>query len=204
MRAAVTKEFCVAVKINSADFQRGGFDANDALEVVKILNHLSVDLVELSGGNYESPAMVGETGDNSTLAREAYFLEFARDIANVAQMPIMTTGGIRRSAVAAAVLGEGVSIVGMATALAMNSALPLAWSEGRQIDGKTATVNLKSKMWISFARLAIAQRQLHRIGSGRQPKPSAGAVASLIRQEVRNMLRTCVPKIPFQIWFTET
>jgi 2,4-dienoyl-CoA reductase-like NADH-dependent reductase (Old Yellow Enzyme family) len=190
VRAAVTKKFCVAVKINSADFQRGGFDADDAREVVKMLNHLPVDLVELSGGNYESPAMVGQTGDDSTLAREAYFLEFARDISKVARMPIMTTGGIRRRAVAAAVLAEGVSMVGMATALAMNPALPLAWSEGRPIDGKTATVKLKSKMWIGFARLAIAQRQLHRIGGGSQPKPNAGAVASLIRQEVRNKLLT--------------
>ena len=65
--------FCVGVKINSADFQRGGFDANDALEAVKMLNTSGVDLVELSGGSYEAPAMQGQTRDGRTVAREAYF-----------------------------------------------------------------------------------------------------------------------------------
>ena len=42
--------------------------------------------------------MQGRTADGRTLAREAYFLEFARDIAAIANMPVMTTGGIRRPA----------------------------------------------------------------------------------------------------------
>lgn len=86
VRDAVSQRFAVTVKLNSADFQRGGFDADDARRVVQMLNDLPVDLVELSGGSYESPAMQGRT-----LAREAYFLDFARDIAAVAKMPVMTT-----------------------------------------------------------------------------------------------------------------
>jgi 2,4-dienoyl-CoA reductase-like NADH-dependent reductase (Old Yellow Enzyme family) len=57
VRAAVSPSFCVAVKLNSADFQKGGFEASDAVQVVRWLNDLPVDLVELSGGSYESPAM---------------------------------------------------------------------------------------------------------------------------------------------------
>ena len=53
VRAVVTPQFCVGVKLNSADFQRGGFDTADARQVVEILNTLPVDLVELSGGSYE-------------------------------------------------------------------------------------------------------------------------------------------------------
>ena len=103
VRTAVQPNFCVAVKINSADFQRGGFEAEDAMVVVQMLNHRDVDLVELSGGSYEAPAMHGEARDGRTLAREAYFLEFARDISKLARMPIMTTGGIRRREVAESV-----------------------------------------------------------------------------------------------------
>ncbi len=81
VRAEVASGFAVAVKLNSADFQRGGFSADDAREVVRMLDGLGVDLVELSGGSYEAPAMQGEARDGRTLAREAYFVEFARDIA---------------------------------------------------------------------------------------------------------------------------
>lgn len=59
VRARVSPRFAVAVKLNSADFQRGGFNDADALAVLKLLNELPVDLVELSGGSYESPAMQG-------------------------------------------------------------------------------------------------------------------------------------------------
>lgn len=70
IRERVAPDFCVAVKLNSADFQRGGFAAEDAEAVVRLLNERGVDLVELSGGSYESPAMQGQTRDGSTLARE--------------------------------------------------------------------------------------------------------------------------------------
>ncbi len=80
VRERVSPGFCVAVKLNSADFQRGGFSSDDARQVVLMLNDLPVDLIELSGGSYESPAMQGETADGRTLAREAYFLSFARDL----------------------------------------------------------------------------------------------------------------------------
>ncbi len=75
VRAEVAPGFAVAVKLNSADFQRGGFSADDAREVVRMLDGLGVDLVELSGGSYEAPAMQGEARDGRTLAREAYFVE---------------------------------------------------------------------------------------------------------------------------------
>lgn len=92
VRASVSPSFCVAVKLNSADFQRGGFDETDARAVVEMLNPLPIDLLELSGGSYEAPAMQGEARDGRTLAREAYFLEFAAQMASVASMPVMVTG----------------------------------------------------------------------------------------------------------------
>lgn len=122
VRAEVAPGFAVAVKLNSADFQRGGFSADDAREVVRMLDGLGVDLVELSGGSYEAPAMQGEARDGRTLAREAYFVEFARDIRAAARMPVMVTGGIRRRPVAEQVLASGVDMVGIGTALAKGRA----------------------------------------------------------------------------------
>ena len=130
VRARVGKGFAVAVKLNSADFQKGGFDSDDASWVVEQLNHKAVDLVELSGGSYESPAMQGNTRDNSsTLRREAYFVDFARQIARVSTLPIMVTGGITRRQVAEDALahdqhGFGVSVLGLARAMAYFPDLP--------------------------------------------------------------------------------
>ncbi len=118
VREVVSPGFAVAVKLNSADFQRGGFEPADARQAVLWLNELPVDLVELSGASYEAPAMQGDARDGRTLAREAYFLEFAREIAAIAKMPVMVTGGIRRLPVVEQVLASGVAMAGIATALA--------------------------------------------------------------------------------------
>lgn len=53
----MSPSFTVAVKLNSADFQGGGFDADDAARVIAMREPLGVDLVEVSVGSYESPAM---------------------------------------------------------------------------------------------------------------------------------------------------
>src|ERR1700726_4176791 len=84
VRSAVSPKLSVAVKLNSADFQCGGFDADDAKRVVEMLNELPVDLVELSGGSFEAPAMQGSARDGRIEAREGIFLEFARDKAAIA------------------------------------------------------------------------------------------------------------------------
>ncbi len=134
VRASVSSSFCVAVKLNSADFQRGGFDETDARAVVEMLNPLPIDLLELSGGSYEAPAMQGEARDGRTLAREAYFLEFAAEMASVATMPVMVTGGIRRLPIVKQVLDSGVAMAGIATALTLEPQLIKHWREGRDLN----------------------------------------------------------------------
>jgi 2,4-dienoyl-CoA reductase-like NADH-dependent reductase (Old Yellow Enzyme family) len=78
VRAATAPGFCISVKLNSSDFQQGGFSNEDCLQVVKWLGEASVDLIEISGGNYEKPAMMGSGAKESTVRREAYFLEYAQ------------------------------------------------------------------------------------------------------------------------------
>jgi 2,4-dienoyl-CoA reductase-like NADH-dependent reductase (Old Yellow Enzyme family) len=185
VRAHVAPTFAVSVKINSADFQRGGFDADDAKTVILAMNELAVDLVELSGGSYESPAMQGRTADGRTLQREAYFLDFAKEIALVATMPIMTTGGVRRLAVAEDVLTHGIDVVGMGTALAMNPSLPNDWKKDSQLSAHNPLVQWKDKTLSAIATMAVIKRQLQRIGQGKQPKLNASPLFSLIRDRIR-------------------
>lgn len=185
VRAVVSTEFAVSVKMNSADFQRGGFDGDDAKAVVKALNTLPVDMLELSGGSYESPAMQGRTADGRTLEREAYFLQFAKDIADVATMPVMTTGGIRRLEVAEQVMDQGFDMVGIATALAMEPGLPNLWQQQPQASAPNPVVNWKDKTLSAIATMALVKRQLQRMGKGKAPKPSASPFFSLIRDQMR-------------------
>ena len=186
MRARVSPGFCVAVKLNSADFQRGGFSEDDAKQVLRWLNELPVDLVELSGGSYEAPAMQGRAADGRTLAREAYFLEFAKDLAAVATMPVMTTGGIRRRAVAEQVLASGVAMVGVATALAQRPELPSAWFAGKDLDASLAPVTWKDKGMAGLANMALVKRRLRALAAG-QGKPRAySPLFTLITDQMRS------------------
>lgn len=185
VRAAVQPDFAVAVKLNSADFQRGGFDDADALAVVQMLNQLPVDLVELSGGSYESPAMQGRTADGRTLAREAYFLEFAAKLAQVAKMPLMTTGGIRRREIAEQVLAQGVAMVGMGTALAIEPNLPTQWQAGQPSVAELPSVEWKDKVMSAVATMALIRRQLQRLGRNRRPKPNSSPALALLLDQLR-------------------
>lgn len=195
VRAQVAPQFCVAVKLNSADFQRGGFEGEDALRVVQMLNELNVDLVEISGGSYESPAMQGQTRDSRSLAREAYFLEFAEAIAEIAKMPVMVTGGIRRKAIAEQVVsGKGVAVIGMATALAFDPNLPMHWKEGRSTDVKPVVVPWKNKSLASVAVMAITKKQLGLISRGKPTNSKVSPLFTLIANQWKNKRQTTVYK----------
>lgn len=190
VRAAVGTGFAVAVKLNSADFQRGGFSNADAKQVVALLNPLGVDLLELSGGSYEAPAMQGQARDGRTLAREAYFLEFAEDILSVAQMPVMITGGIRRLPVARQVLDRGIALAGMGTALAIDPALPKKWQAGIESAPQLRPITWKNKVLASLAYMAMVKHQLRRLSRGRPSQPNMAPLLALLEQQLDSLLQT--------------
>lgn len=172
VRDSVSPSFCVSVKLNSADFQRGGFDETDARAVVEMLNTLPIDLLELSGGSYEAPAMQGEARDGRTLAREAYFLDFATQMASIATMPLMVTGGIRRLPVVQQVLDSGIAMAGIATALTLEPQLIKQWREGRDLNPQLRPMEWKRKPLAALATLAVVRDQMRRLSRGRLPNPN--------------------------------
>ena len=105
VRVAVGPRIPISVKVNSADFQRGGFDFDESLQVAKWLEAAGVDLIEISGGTYEQPRLLNLEGMEpveaqsvaaSTRAREAYFVDFAEAMRREINIPLMVTGGLRR------------------------------------------------------------------------------------------------------------
>ncbi|MFZ8169111.1 NADH:flavin oxidoreductase/NADH oxidase family protein [Alteromonas macleodii] len=189
IRNKVSPTFSVAVKLNSADFQRGGFTTGEAKQVVSWLNRLKVDLVELSGGSYEAPAMQGQSRDGRTLAREAFFLEFATEIKKVAQMPIMVTGGIKRKKVAEQVIESGVDMVGIATALALAPNIPNSWKNGKDIVAELSPITWANKPLASLANMAMVRFQLTRLGKSKKTVPNIYPLWALIKQQLGNAFR---------------
>lgn len=123
-RQAVGPDFPVAVKLNSADFQKGGFSLADCVQVAQSLEVAGIDLIEISGGTYEQMSFVTGTDEpqrESTRSREAYFLEYAREIRAAVATPIMVTGGFRsRDAMETALTEDGIDMIGLARPLCVH------------------------------------------------------------------------------------
>lgn len=123
VRAAVGPAYPVSVKLNSADFQKGGFDFDDSLQVARWLEAAGIDLIEISGGTYEQPKLLGIEGMEesdaqnvapSTIAREAYFVDFALAMQAAVTLPLMVTGGFRtRAAMDAALASGAADVIGL-------------------------------------------------------------------------------------------
>lgn len=183
VQAEVAPEFTIAVKINSADFQRGGFDVDDAVAVVAMLEELGVHCIEISGGSYEAPAMQGTTADERTLAREAYFLSFAEQIASKTSVPIMTTGGIFRLATAEKVLAENIALIGMASALGAQPDLPQRWATEPDLVGTMPNITWHNKPLKGLATMAMVKRWLRESSQNKSPTLNANPVWTLLKDQ---------------------
>ena len=203
VRARVEPEFGVAVKLNSADFQRGGFDIDDAKQVVDWLNGEDVDFVEISGGNYESAAMMGMAEDGraqSTKDREMYFLGFAKDIGAAANMPLMVTGGVTRRETAEHALASGdVAIIGMARAMGYNPNIPKDWQAGKNLHIALPQLSWKNDLFKGLANMAMTKMNLYRMGARKLPKAAPRPVISTVKQQAMQAVQTR----KYKKWLTE-
>ncbi|MFI1356162.1 NADH:flavin oxidoreductase/NADH oxidase family protein [Streptomyces sp. NPDC020898] len=197
IRSRVSPGFAVAVKLNSADFQRGGFTEEESRSVVAALAQEGLDLIEVSGGSYESPAMMG-TAAASTRAREAYFLEYARTVRTlVGDVPLAVTGGFRsRTAMEDAVATGECDVVGMGrpTATTPDAADVILAGRAdtvvahqvragmRQVLGKVTDV----KALDGVLDLSWHTDQLHRLGAGLEPDLRRGRLATAVSMVRRN------------------
>jgi 2,4-dienoyl-CoA reductase-like NADH-dependent reductase (Old Yellow Enzyme family) len=174
IRSATGRDFALSVKLNSSDFQNGGFSHEECLRVVDWLGQAGIDLLEISGGNYEQPSMmagvpnaVGETVRESTVAREAYFIDYAESIRAAApNVPLMVSGGFRtRAAMDEALAAGAMDVVGIGRPFCVEPDLP-----DRLIDGSmTAASSYENVIKPSKAGLGWFCLQIIRLGEGREP-----------------------------------
>lgn len=134
VKSAVPPSFLLTVKMNVSDFQRGGFDSDDALIVAQALESQGVHLIEFSGGTYESSAMIdGAVACRSNRKPEPYFVACAKRFAWELTVPMMLSGGFRtRTAMIDAVESGAADVIGLARPIAVEPDFPR-----RILDGTT-------------------------------------------------------------------
>ncbi len=198
IRGVTSDGFSVGIKLNSADFQRGGFTEEESLDVIETLTNLGIDMVEISGGNYENPAMA-KGAKASTVAREAYFLAFAEKVRHRVNVPLMVTGGFRTSdGMADAVASGATDLVGIARPLAVEPDCPKRILAGESFNSLVRPIKTGIKMIDDLALMEVSwyTRQLERMGKGKAPRTHDRGMLSLVEvigvmasRGVRNKLR---------------
>ena len=209
VRAVVGPDFPISVKLNSADFQKGGFDFEDSLQVAKWLQDAGVDLIEISGGSYEQPRMMDIEGTEdveqqnvaaSTMAREAYFVDFAKAMRAEVKIPLMVTGGFRtKSAMRQALESGAVDLIGLGRPMCYQPDAP-----GRLLRGVEMLPRMESELalfpdWLSGLRKVQILRaldsfacqywfyaQLYALGKNGVPAPERTVFQSLREVESRH------------------
>jgi len=192
IRRKVGRDFPVGIKLNSADFQRGGFSEEESLATMQALVDAGIDLIEISGGTYEAPAMSGAVQSPqkaSTAAREAYFLEFAEKARASLKAPLMVTGGFRSAAGMNAALRSGaLDVIGMARLLAIDPEAPTALLRGKDSLQRVRPIKTGIPM---IDRMGIMEifwytLQLGRIGGGGNPRPKESGLWSLLKAVMKS------------------
>ena len=209
VRARVPDGLALSVKLNSSDFQKGGLTTEEALEVAGWLAARGVDLLEVSGGSYEQPAMMDMDGmearhegakRESTRRREAYFLEFAEAVRARSDVPLMVTGGFRSRAGMDEALAEGAcDVVGLARPLCVEPDLPR-----RLLSGEASSVpsyerrlalgpgplgpNSRSDVVRAingFGVMSFFYENIRRMAAGREPKREMALLPAFVRGQAR-------------------
>ena len=207
VRQEVGPDFPVAVKLNSADFQKGGFSFDDCLRVIDLLNEEGLDLLEISGGNYEQPRLMGIKGLEpvfeervraSTRAREAYFFDYAVAARQVAKMPLMVTGGFRSArGIDEALTSGDVDMIGLGRPLCVDPEFPAKILAGELQRAPDVEEDLRIGPGIlgpnspiaaikainGFARIGWYYEQIYRLADGLDADTSMTALKAIMAYE---------------------
>jgi 2,4-dienoyl-CoA reductase-like NADH-dependent reductase (Old Yellow Enzyme family) len=174
VRAAIGRHQALSVKLNSADFQKGGLSQAESLDIALALEAEGIDLLEISGGNYESPAQLG-FAPGKKASRDAYFLDYAQALRQRSRLPLMLTGGLRDAAIMNRIVADGVvDVVGLARPFAMEPALAQRLLAGQSAAQPPRIPAVGYKPVDAYLQLAWHAAQFRRIAAGQAPKPLGG------------------------------
>lgn len=179
VRRAIGPDQILSVKLNSADFQKGGLSQEESLQVALALETEGIDLLEISGGNYESPAQLGYAPDK-TVSRDAYFLDYAQALRACSSLPLMLTGGLRKAELMDQIVADGtVDLIGMARPFAMQPDVANRILAGESADTPPEVPRIGYKPVDAYLQLAWHAAQFRRISGGKAPKSLGGLLGTM-------------------------
>lgn len=185
VRDTVGSDVPLSVKLNCKDFTHGGLSDIDSLDVALTLADAGIDLLEISGGGYEEPAMTGVARGQGARAHEAYFVDFAEKVRALTPVPLMLTGGLRTPAyMESLVEGGTVDVVGIGRPMTFVPTYPAHVLAGDVPRLPKNPPHLPYRPLNGYLELAWHNDQLHKIAAGKAPQRRPGA-RTLVRAVAR-------------------
>ncbi|MFA0087826.1 NADH:flavin oxidoreductase/NADH oxidase family protein [Vibrio sp. 10N.261.51.F12] len=189
IRKEVGDDFPIGIKLNSADFMKGGFTEEESMKVVQALSANGIDLIEISGGTYESPSMMGDKNKSepvkeSTLKREAYFMDYMVKARELVSTPLVVTGGFRTGqAMNEALNTSATDFIGIARTMAVDPDFPNKLIENPNY-GMPLTVPTTGKPALdkmAMVGLVWYEHQMWRIAAGKEVNPNLSALGVVVK-----------------------
>ena len=196
MREELGKDFPIGIKINSTDFKEDGLTEEDSLETIVELANLGLDFVEISGGTYERPAMMGAT---STSSNKVFFAEYSKKLKQKIDIPVIVTGGIRSINAMNTLLNDNTTdFIGIARPLTIDPNIPNKIKQGTYTIVETTRVSTGvkklDKIFGSLLGIVYYQVLMQNIAKGKEPKATKNAWPSLIQAVYNQGLAVLFPQ----------
>ena len=171
MRERVGKDFPIGLKINSSDFNEKGFTEEESIIVIKKMSEIGVDLIEISGGNYENAQMLSERGDTE----KVFFIDYAKKVLSLIDTPVVVTGGFKKvETMQKALEKEKISMIGIARPLVIYPNLPDEIQKGNimsvSLERLTTGFKKLDKKLSSLIGLSYYEQQIRRIAQNKKVK----------------------------------
>lgn len=196
MREELGKDFTIGIKINSTDFKEDGLTEEDSLKTIIELANLGLDFVEISGGTYERPAMMGATSKSTN---QVFFAEYSTKLKQKIEIPVVVTGGIRSINAMNTLLNDNTTdFIGIARPLTIDPNIPNKIKQGTYTIVETTHVSTGvkklDKIFGSLLGIVYYQVLMQNIAKGKEPKATKNAWPSLIQAVYNQGLAVLFPQ----------
>ena len=196
MREELGKDFNIGIKINSTDFKEDGLTEEDSLKTIIELANLGLDFVEISGGTYERPAMMGATSKSTN---QVFFAEYSKKLKQKIEIPVVVTGGIRSINAMNTLLNDNTTdFIGIARPLTIDPNIPNKIKQGTYTIVETTRVSTGvkklDKIFGSLLGIVYYQVLMQNIAKGKEPKATKNAWPSLIQAVYNQGLAVLFPQ----------
>ena len=196
MREELGKDFNIGIKINSTDFKEDGLTEEDSLKTIIELANLGLDFVEISGGTYERPAMMGATSKSTN---QVFFAEYSKKLKQKIEIPVVVTGGIRSINAMNTLLNNNTTdFIGIARPLTIDPNIPNKIKQGTYTIVETTRVSTGvkklDKIFGSLLGIVYYQVLMQNISKGKEPKATKNAWPSLIQAVYNQGLAVLFPQ----------